>query len=64
MREDVEELGPRPDSHGNHAIVVFRDRADRLQQRDHGMPLDVVAHGMLEDLAQRVAVMVVEVRRL
>jgi choline kinase len=27
-------------------------------------PLDVVAHGMLEDLAQRVAVMVVEVHRL
>ena len=28
------------------------------------MPLDVVAHGMLEDLAQRVAVMIVQVRRL
>jgi hypothetical protein len=28
------------------------------------LPLDVVAHRMLEDLAQRVAVMVVEVHRL
>ena len=34
------------------------------RQGDHGMPLDVVAHGMLEDLAQRVAVMIAEMHRL
>jgi hypothetical protein len=44
--------------------VVLYDRADRLQQRDYGMPLDVMTHRMLEDLAQCVAVMVVEVHRL
>jgi hypothetical protein len=44
--------------------VVVLDRADCFQQRDNGMPLDVVAHGMLEDLAQRVAVMVAQVGRL
>jgi hypothetical protein len=64
IRGHLEEFGLRPDSNGNHAIAVRHDRADRLQQRDHGMPFDVVAHGMLEDLAQRVAVMVVEVHRL
>src|SRR6266851_4612317 len=64
MRRDVKEFGPGPDSNGNHAVAVLHDRADRLQQGDNGVPLDVVAHGMLEDLAQRVAVMIVEVRRL
>jgi hypothetical protein len=51
-------------SNGDLAIVVLHDRADRLQQRDHGMPLDVMAHGMLEELAQHGAVMVAEVHRL
>src|ERR1022692_3738372 len=64
MRGGLEEFGPRPDSNCDHAIAVLHDRADRRQQRDHGMPLDVVAHGMLEDLAQRVAVVVVEVHGL
>ena len=32
--------------------------------RHHGTPVDVMAHGMLEELAQRVAVVVAQVRRL
>jgi hypothetical protein len=43
---------------------VLHDRADRLQQRDHGTPLDVTARRMLKDLAQCVAVIIVEVHRL
>ena len=42
--------------------AVDGDRADRVEQRGHRVPFDVVAHGVLEDLAQRVPVMVVEVR--
>src|ERR1022692_236088 len=64
MRRDVEEFGSGPDCDGNHPIALLHDRADGLQQGDHGMPLDVVAHGMLEDLAQRIAVMIVEMHRL
>jgi hypothetical protein len=36
-------------------------RADRLKQRRHRVPLDVAARRVLEDLAQRVPVMVVKV---
>jgi hypothetical protein len=43
------------------AVVMDGDRGDRLQQRRHRVPLDVVAHWVLEDLAQRVPVVVVEV---
>ena len=64
MRGSFEVFGLRSDSGGDRAIVVLHDRADRLQQRDYGMPLDVMTHRMLEDLAQCVAVMVVEVHRL
>src|SRR5258707_15211582 len=53
-----------PDGHGNLAAVLILGRADCLQQRQHGTPLDVVARRMLEDLAQRVALMVTEVRWL
>jgi hypothetical protein len=41
---------------------MLPDRADRFQQRQHSIPLDVVARWMLEKLPQRVAVMVAEVR--
>jgi hypothetical protein len=34
---------------------------DRLQQRNHGTPLDIVTGRMLTDLAQGVALMVVKV---
>ena len=37
------------------------DRADRLKQRRHRVPLDVVAGGVLEDLAESIPVMVVKV---
>ena len=56
-----EERALRPDPDGHLAIVVDVDRADRVQQRGHRVPLDVVADRVLEDLAQRVAVAVVEV---
>jgi hypothetical protein len=57
----IEVLGLRPDGHGNLAAALLHGRADRLQQRLHGMPFDVVAHRMLEDLPQRVAVMAAQV---
>jgi hypothetical protein len=41
--------------------VIYRNRADHFKQRRHRVPLDVVTHGVLEDLAQRVPVMVVKV---
>ena len=50
-------LGPDPDGH--LAVVVDLDRADRLKQRGHRVPLDVVAHRVGEDLPQRVPVVVV-----
>src|SRR5271166_2190980 len=59
----IEEFGLRPESHFKLAGVLLYDRANRLQQRHHGTPVDVMAHGMLEELAQRVAVVVAQVRR-
>src|SRR5580704_1637965 len=56
-----EERALRPDPDGHLAVVMYVDRADRVQQRGHRVPLDVVADRVLEDLAQRVAVAVVEV---
>jgi hypothetical protein len=57
-----EERALRPDRDGHLAIGVDLDRADRVQQRGHRVPLDVVAGRVLEDLAQRVPVTVVEMR--
>jgi hypothetical protein len=57
----VEDLGLRSDRDGELAVVVHRHRTDRLEQRRHRMPLDVVARWVLEDLAQRVPVAVVKV---
>ena len=54
----VEVFGLGPDL----AAVLLLGRADCLQQR--GTSLDVVAPRMLEDLAQRAALMVTEVRWL
>src|ERR1039457_6439887 len=64
VRGAVEIFGRRSEGDGNAPVVVILNRANCLQQRDNGMPLDVVTHGMLEDLAQRVAVMVAQVGRL
>ena len=57
----VEDLLLGSDRDGDLAVVMHGDRADRVEQRRHRVPLDVVAGGVLEDLAQRVAVMVVKV---
>ena len=53
-----------PNGDGRLAVAVLDDRADRLQQGYHSVPFNVVAHRMLKDLAQGVAVMVAEVRLL
>jgi hypothetical protein len=45
------------------AVVTRLDCSHGFQQRHYGLPLDVVAGRMLKDLQERVAVMVVEVRR-
>src|SRR5882724_9218862 len=57
----VEDLALGADRDGDLA-AVDGDRADRVEQRGHRVPFDVVAHGVLEDLAQRVPVVIVEVR--
>src|ERR1700729_3841188 len=57
----VEELGLRPHRDGDLAVVLLGPRADVIEQRPHGPPLDVVARGVLEDLAECVPVVVVEV---
>src|SRR5204862_8239670 len=57
----VEDLALGADLDGDLA-AVDGDRADRVEQRGHRMPFDVVANGVLEDLAQRVPVVIVEVR--
>jgi hypothetical protein len=41
------------------AIVALFDRPDCVQQRQNGVPLDVMARGMLKDLQQSVALTVV-----
>src|SRR5580700_1403972 len=58
----VEEFKLRPDLDGDLPVVANGHRADGFQQRHHRMPFDVVAHRMLEDLAQRVSVTMAEVR--
>src|SRR5580658_5019577 len=58
-----EDLALGPDLDGHLAVVVDIDRADGLQQRGHRVPLDVVAHRVLEDLPQRIPVAVVKVWR-
>jgi hypothetical protein len=57
----VEDLALGANGDGDLA-AVDGDSADRVEQRGYRVPLDVVAHGVLEDLAQRVPVVVVEVR--
>ena len=49
---DVEEPGAGSD--------VQLDRADRLEQQDDAMPLNIVASGMFEDRVQAVAVVAAE----
>jgi hypothetical protein len=39
---------------------VLFDRADNLEERRHGTPFNVVARRVLEDLQQRVSVVIVE----
>src|SRR5262249_56102279 len=57
----VEELPFWPDRDIDLAIVPHGDRADGFQQRQHGPPFDVVTYRVPEDLAQRIAVPVVQV---
>jgi hypothetical protein len=57
----VEDLALAADRDGDLS-AVDGDVADRVEQRGHRVPLDVVADRVLEDLAQRVPVMVVQVR--
>lgn len=42
-------------------LVALFDRSDGLQQTQDAMPLNIVTGGVLEDLDERVAVMIVEV---
>src|SRR4029453_7498904 len=59
---DIEEPGLGSDGNCDLAIAVLLDRADRLQQRNDGAPLDVMARRVSKDLAQCVPLMAVEVR--
>ena len=59
-----EDLGLTADTDHVFAIVARLDGSYGLQQGHHRPPLDVVTGRMLEDLQQRVAVMVVEVHGL
>jgi hypothetical protein len=60
----IEELLLAPEIDLHLPVMAHRDRADVFEQRQHRPPLDVVAGGVPEDLAQRVAVTVVEVFRV
>src|SRR6185369_15405115 len=57
----VEEAGLRADRDLDLAVLVALHGADGLQQRHHIVPLDVVAHGVLEDLPKGVTVVAGEV---
>src|SRR5262249_58711676 len=56
----VEELPLWPDRDVDLAVMPHCDGADGLQQRQHRPPFDVVAYRVPEDLAQRIAVPVVQ----
>jgi hypothetical protein len=51
----------RPDFHRDCAVVVLGHGADRIQQGQHRVPFDVVALRLLEQLAECVAVVVIQV---
>src|SRR5690242_4659439 len=56
----VEEFPGRTDRHGDLAVVAYGDCSDGLQQRQHRPPFDVMTNRVPEDLAQRIAVPVVQ----
>src|SRR5215475_2378072 len=58
---DVEEASCRSDADLDLVVTVWLDRADRFEQRNDGVPLNVVARGVLENLVQGVAVVAAEV---
>jgi hypothetical protein len=49
------------DGHVELAVVAGRDGADGLKQRDDRVPLDVVAHRVVEDLPKGIAVTAAQV---
>jgi len=57
----VEVLRRGADGNGELAVRLLHDRADRPQQGNHCGPPDVVAYRVLEQLTQRVAVVVAQV---
>src|SRR4029453_17350670 len=58
----AEERGLGTDVNRVLAVMAELDRSDGFEQRQHGVPLDVVARRMLEDLEERLTVMgIVEV---
>ena len=56
VRGHIEDPGIGSDGDRDLAVVVLDDRADRPEQRERVVPLDVVARRMLKDLLQRGAV--------
>src|SRR6516165_5470415 len=64
VRGRLDEDALRPGAEDKLAVVMLGHRTYGLEQRHHGVPLDVVADRMLKDLVQRGAVVVAEVHRL
>src|SRR6478672_10116218 len=56
----VEDLRLRAERHSIPAVRLFDDVADRLEQGQHLVPLDVAARRAFEDLLERVAVAVAQ----
>ena len=60
MPPGIERLSLRAHGHSEPAIVLLRDGADALEERQDVVPLDVVARGVTEDLVHRRLMMRVE----